>query len=72
MKPTTEALARHAGGMYDGQHCICMDDSPLVCDGDRCHCEACARAWSDAELDVLIGPTWRSSRHFNQQPERVS
>jgi len=67
----SEALARRAGGRYDGQPCTCTEDSPLVCDGDRCRCEACARAWIDAGLDALIGPTWRS-RNFNHQIERVS
>jgi hypothetical protein len=28
-----------------------------VCDGDRCGCEACTRAWIDSGLDRLIATT---------------
>ena len=59
MKPSAEALSRHADGDYDGQRCICAADCPMVCDGE-CGCEACTRAWIDAGLDTLIGSTWRN------------
>ena len=59
-----EALMRYPGvGGHGGQPCICTRECPAACDGDRCGCEACTRAWIDSGLDVLIGATWRSARN---------
>lgn len=60
--PSVEALLRHpgTGGMYDGYRCTCTRTCPAACDGAR-GCEACTRAWFDAELDEIIGANWPSN-----------
>jgi hypothetical protein len=52
-----EALLRYpeTDGMHDGHRCVCTSECPAVCDGAKCQCEACLRAWMDAGLDELIG-----------------
>ena len=56
-----EALLRYPGvGGHDGHRCICTAKCPAACDGDRCGCPACERAWIDAGMDELIATTWRA------------
>jgi hypothetical protein len=57
-----QALMRYpgTGGLYDGHPCTCTAACPAACDGDRCGCQVCERAWIDGGLDEMIGTTWRA------------
>ena len=47
----SEARMRYPGvGGHDAHACTCTSACPVTCDGDRCGCEACARAWIDSRL----------------------